>query len=40
MVKGADYVEKGVEHYLEQLNNQKRKQLHKLALELDMQVIP
>jgi transposase len=40
MVKGADYVEKGVAHYEEQILKQKRKYLNKLALELDMVIIP
>lgn len=40
MVRGADFVERGVEHYQEQLNKHKRKQLQRLAVELDVQLVP
>lgn len=40
MVHGADYVEKGVAHYEEILIRQKRKYLNKLALELDVAIVP
>jgi transposase len=40
MVKGSDYVEKGVTHYEEQLKNQKKKLLSKLALELNVELVP
>lgn len=39
MVKGSDYVELGVTFYQEQIVNQKKKLLSKLALELDLEVI-
>jgi transposase len=39
MVKGSAYVEQGVEFYQQQLLNQKKKLLKKLAIELDMEVI-
>jgi len=39
MVKGAAYVEQGVEFYQEQILNQKKKWLSKLALELDMEIV-
>ena len=38
MVKGSAYVERGVTFYQEQLLNQKKKLLNKLAFELDMEV--
>jgi len=40
MVKGSTYVERGIAHYEEQLKNQKKKLLNKLALELDIQLVP
>jgi transposase len=40
MVKGSIYVERGIVHYEEQLKNQKKKLLNKLALELDIQLVP
>jgi transposase len=36
MVKGSDFVEKGVEHYQEILLEQKQKQFNKLAAELNI----
>lgn len=39
MVKGTAYVEKGVSHYEEQLANQKKKLLNKLALELNFELV-
>jgi transposase len=39
MVKGSDYMERGVTFYQEQLINQKKRLLSKLALELDMEVL-
>jgi len=40
MVKGASYTEQGVARYEEQILKQKHKYLHKLALELDMVMVP
>lgn len=40
MVKGACYVELGVNQYQEQLLKQRHKYLNKLAFELDMSVVP
>jgi transposase len=40
MVKGAEFVENGVKAYEEQLKNYKRKQLDKLALELNVVISP
>jgi transposase len=40
MVKGSIYVERGIAHDEEQLKNQKKKLLNKLALELDIQLVP
>ena len=40
MVKGSIYVERGIVYYEEQLKNQKKKLLNKLALELDIQLVP
>jgi transposase len=40
MVKGSIYVERGIVHYEEQLKNQKKKLLNKLALELNIQLVP
>ncbi|WP_343851202.1 IS110 family transposase [Algoriphagus jejuensis] len=39
MVRGKEYVEKGVEHYIQQLNHQKMRQLQKLAIELEVELI-
>jgi len=39
MVKGSDYVEKGVEAYEQIIKQQKNKQLQRLALELNVQLI-
>ena len=39
MVKGQDFIEKGVAAYEGLLKNQKEKYLKKLALELNMDVI-
>ena len=39
MVKGKEYVEKGVEHYIQQLNIQKMRQLQRLAVELDIELL-
>ena len=38
MVKGLDYVEKGIQAYEEQLYNQKMRSVMKLAKELNLQV--
>lgn len=40
MVKGSDFVEKGVEHYEKILLEQKHKQLQRLAVELNMNLVP
>jgi len=40
MVKGSAYVEKGIEAYEQMVKQQKNKQLHRLALELNVQIIP
>lgn len=40
MVKGSDFVEKGVENYEKILLEQKHKQLHRLAIELNMTLVP
>ena len=40
MVKGQDFVEKGVKAYEQKLIAQKQKYLNRLALELDMEVVP
>jgi len=40
IVKGAEFVEKGIQAYEAILNQQKKKYLEKLALELNMQVVP
>lgn len=40
MVKGTDYMEKGIEAYDQMLKQQKSKQLQRLALELNVQLIP
>lgn len=39
MVKGMEYVEKGIQKYEEQLNAQKQRSLIRLAKELKMQVV-
>lgn len=39
MVKGSDYVEKGIEAYEQMVKQQKNKQLQRLALELNVQLI-
>lgn len=39
MVKGRDYMEKGVEHYQKQLRKNKEKAFVRLAKELDIQVV-
>jgi hypothetical protein len=38
MVKGIDYVEKGISHYEEQILQQKIKTLNKLANELKVKI--
>lgn len=40
MVKGNEYVEKGVEHYQEQMMASKLKVINKLSKELNMKVVP
>lgn len=40
MVKGEDFVERGVKHYEDVLRKQKQKALSKLALELDVIIVP
>jgi transposase len=40
MVKGGDFVEKGVEMYQQMLNEQKNRQLKRLAMEFNVQLIP
>ena len=40
IVKGSDFVERGVSQYQEQLTKQKYRHLNKLALELDMALVP
>ena len=40
MVKGDDYVEKGIAHYEEQVRKGKERALHRLAKELGQQVTP
>jgi transposase len=39
MVKGTEFIERGVEFYQEQLQNQKKKLLSKIALELQMEYL-
>lgn len=39
MVRGKEYVERGVEHYMQQLNAQKMRQLQRLAVELDVELM-
>ncbi len=38
MVKGSDFVEKGIENYEKQILMQKQRQLNRLALELNLVV--
>jgi transposase len=40
MVKGDDYVEKGIAHYEEQVRKQKERALNRLAKELGRQLVP
>lgn len=40
MVKGGDFVEKGIEAYENMLKEQKNRQLKKLALEFNVQLVP
>ena len=40
MVKGADYVERGLAHYEEQVRNTKERALRRLAKELGRQLVP
>lgn len=40
MVKGGEYVEKGIENYELMLKEQRKRQLHRLALELNVALIP
>lgn len=40
MVKGSDFVEKGVIHYEKILLKQKQKQIERLAVELNMNLVP
>lgn len=40
MVKGEDFVERGIQHYEEVLRKQKQKALNKLAIELDVAIVP
>ena len=40
MVKGQDFVEKGVKAYEQKIIAQKQKHLHRLAVEFDMMVVP
>ncbi|MES2701687.1 MAG: IS110 family transposase [Bacteroidota bacterium] len=40
IVKGSDFVEKGMEAYKSILIQQKKRRLEKLALELDMEIVP
>jgi hypothetical protein len=39
MVKGMEFVETGIQKYEEQLIEQKRKSLNRLAKELKMEVV-
>lgn len=39
MVKGSTYVERGIAYYEEQLKNQKKKLLNRLAYELDIKLV-
>ncbi|WPU97748.1 IS110 family transposase [Mucilaginibacter sp. cycad4] len=40
MTNGSEFVEKGIEAYQNHLKEQKRKQLEKLALQFNMQLVP
>ena len=40
MVKGDDYVERGIAHYEEQVRKQKERALNRLAKELGRQLVP
>lgn len=40
MVKGSEFVEKGLEAYEQMLKQQKKRYLQKLAVELDVQLVP
>jgi hypothetical protein len=40
MVKGDDYVEKGIAHYEEQVRKNKERALRRLAKELGQQLVP
>ena len=40
MVKGDDYVEKGIAHYEEQIRKGKERALRRLANELGQQLTP
>jgi transposase len=40
IVKGAEFVERGMEAYQNILNEQKKRRLEKLALEFDMNLVP
>ena len=40
MVKGDDYVEKGISHYEEQVRKNKERALRRLAKELGQQLVP
>lgn len=40
IVKGSDFVEKGIEEYQQILNSQKKRRLEKLALDLNMTLVP
>ncbi|PWK78074.1 transposase IS116/IS110/IS902 family protein [Mucilaginibacter oryzae] len=40
MTKGNEFVEKGIEAYENHLKEQKRKQLEKMALQFNMQLVP
>lgn len=40
MVKGTDFVEKGIEAYQAMLKEQKKRHLQKLAVELKMELVP
>lgn len=39
MVKGRDYVERGIEHYQKQIQANKEKALRRLAVELNVQIV-
>ena len=40
IVKGTDFVEKGMQAYENSLKQQKKRHLEKLALELNMNLVP